>query len=402
MNLTGLERDMLDGGQGEACKFAMTVLVRLGEVYRAERMVAVASAQIMAHYGSLHNAGLDLTEKFVTLGGKFRIPTTEDPASVSFRHWQELGVDPEYHAKQKRLEAAILTLGAQPTWTCTPYNVGNLPRMGQNVSWAESSAVSYANSVIGARTNRTPAGLNYCAALTGRMPEMGLYLTGNRRGQVLVEIKTGPLSDLDYNTLGYLIGKTVGNKIPVLEGLPDTTTADNLKYLGAAAASSGVVALYHVLDVTPEATGCSPFQGQSPEEVIVIDRDRLVRAEQELNTVTGEPDAVALGCPHYSLPKLQQLAALVDGRKVKPGKHLWIYTSQHAYNLAEVMGCAKTIEQAGALILAGNCLVISPMGKHRFRSMMTDSAKFAYYLPSEHQVEISCAGMADCVRAVAV
>ncbi|MCD6317771.1 aconitase X catalytic domain-containing protein, partial [Candidatus Aerophobetes bacterium] len=253
MRLTKYEQEMLEGDQGEAKKFAMEVLVRLGEIYGADRMIEIVSAQIMAHYGSLHDAGIELVEKFVKLGGKFCIPVTEDPASVSFRHWKQLGISEEYYNKQQRLANAIIKLGAQPVWTCTPYFVGNLPRFGQNVAWAESSAVSFANSVLGARTNRNPAGLNYCAALTGRMPNIGLYKEENRVGEVLIEIEVGELSNLDYNTLGFIIGKRVGNAIPVLRGIPSNVTIDNLKYLGAVAASSGCVALYHVLGITPEA-----------------------------------------------------------------------------------------------------------------------------------------------------
>lgn len=183
MELTKDEQEMLEGKHGKAKEFAMSVLVKLGEIYGADRMVDVVSAQIMAHYGSLHDAGLELSERFVEMGGRFCIPTTEDPASVSFRHWKEIGIDQEYYYKQQRLSAAIMKLGAEPVWTCTPYFVGNLPRYGQNVSWAESSAVSFANSIIGARTNRNPAGLNYCAAITGKMPYMGLYKEENRKGK---------------------------------------------------------------------------------------------------------------------------------------------------------------------------------------------------------------------------
>jgi len=389
MELTRYEQEMLDGRHGEAKKFAMTILTKLGNIYGADRFVEVVSAQIMAHYGSLHDAGLELAEKFVALGGKFCIPTTEDPLSICSRHWRDLGIDETYAEKQHRLRQAVLELGAQPAWTCTPYFIGNLPRCGQNVSWAESSAVSFANSVLGARTNRTPAGLNYCAALTGRMPRIGLYRKENRRGQVLVKLEVGDsLTSLDYNSIGYLIGKMVGNKIPVIEGLPEATNADGLKYLGAAAASSGVVALYHAPGITPEATFQDPFGGGSPQATFTIDTDDLVRARNELTTMHGDPDLGVVGCPHYSVPEMQKLADLLQGQKLKPGKQLWVYTSPSVYRLAKDMGCIDKITAAGALVLDGNCLVISPLGKSRPRIIITDSAKAAYYLPSEHGVQI--------------
>jgi predicted aconitase len=400
LRLTHHEQEMLEGRHGEAKKFAMTVLAELGTIYGADGFVEVVSAHIMAHYGSLHDAGLELAERFVAMGGKFCIPTTEDPASVSFRLWRKLGIDEAYYRKQKQLEDAVMALGAQPVWTCTPYLVGNLPRLGQNVSWAESSAVSFANSVIGARTNRTPAGLNYCAAITGRMPNMGLYKTENRYGEVLVKVRAGELSKLDYNALGYLIGKTVGNKIPVLDGLGQSATVDHLKYLGAAAASSGAVAMYHAMDVTPEATGRDPFGGTGLQKVITIDRNKLQKAKQEMTTAQGGPDAMVVGCPHYSLQEIQTLADLLDGRRIEKNKALWVYTSGSVYDLARKMGYVETIEASGGTLMEGNCLVISPMGKANFKTLITDSAKFAYYLPSEHDLKVIFASTEECVQAI--
>ena len=400
MELTKYEQEMLKGKHGKAKKFAMNILVKLGRIYGANKMVEVVSAQIMAHYGSLHDAGLELAEKFVEMGGAFCIPTTEDPASVSFRHWKEIGIDQEYYDKQQRLLAAILKLGAEPVWTCTPYLVGNLPRYGQNVSWAESSAVSFANSVIGARTNRNPAGLNYCAAITGKMPYMGLYKEENRHGTVLVELEADEISNLDYNTIGYIVGKAVGNRIPVFRGIPITVSVDNLKYLGATAASSGSVALYHAIDITPEASNRDPFGGAKPEETLKINRDKLQKAKDELNTAFGEPDIVALGCPHYSIQEMQKVSDLLKGEKLKKGKELWIYTSETVYNLAKKMGYADTISDAGGKILDGNCLVISPMGRMHFNTLMTDSGKYAYYLPSEHDLKILYAETNECIQAI--
>ncbi|MCB2190572.1 MAG: aconitase X catalytic domain-containing protein [Deltaproteobacteria bacterium] len=400
MQLTDYEKRMLEGGEGPAPRFAMEVLVKLGQIYGADRLVEVSSAQIMAHYGSLHDAGLELAEKFVALGGRFIIPTTEDPLSICDRHWRDIGIPEEYAAKQERLRQAVLTLGAQPAWTCTPYLAGNLPRFGQNVSWAESSAVSFANSVLGARTNRTPAGLNYCAALTGRMPRMGLYRSENRRGQVLVRVAAGEMSSLDYNTLGLLIGKSVGNRIPVVEGLPDTTGVDDLKYLGAAAASSGVVALYHAPGLTPEATAGDPFAGDKPQESLSFGRDDFTAMQREMTTAAGEAELGVVGCPHYSVPEMQNLAGLLRGQKLKPGCELWVYTSPTVCELAQGMGLVEDITAAGARIMDGNCLVISPLGKNHYRTMVTDSAKAAYYLPSEHQVGMIYTDTAGLVSAL--
>lgn len=400
MQLTIYEKEMVKGIHGQAKKFAMEVLIKLGEIYEADRMVEIVSAHVMAHYGSLHDAGVELVEKFVNLGGKFCVPTTEDPASVSFRYWKKLGIDEEYYKKQMRLVDAIKKLGAQPVWTCTPYFIGNLPIFGQCVAWAESSAVSFANSVIGARTNRNPAGLNYCAALTGRIPNIGLYKEENRVGEILFEIEDMILSNLDFNTIGYIVGKKAGNLIPVLEGFTSKISIDNLKYLGAAAASSGCVALYHILGITPEAANKDPFKGKKPIEVFKIKRDDLAKAKEELNTSFGNPDVVAMGCPHYSIQEIKKISDLLENQKIKKGKELWIYTSEIVYRMAKEMGYLENIYNAGGKILEGNCLVISPLGKKDCQTIMTDSGKFAYYLPSEHNVNILYAETEECILSI--
>lgn len=169
LTLTAYEQEMLDGNHGEAKKIAMEVLVRVGKSFNAQEMIEITSAQCMAHFGSLHIAGLDWLEKLAAAGGECCVPATQDPASISFRHWQEQKIDPEYANYQMRLSDAIIKLGEFPLWSCCPYYQGSVPRFGQAVAWAESSAVVYGNSVLGARTNRTPAGLVICAAITGRM-----------------------------------------------------------------------------------------------------------------------------------------------------------------------------------------------------------------------------------------
>lgn len=209
LKLTAYEQEMLDGKHGEAKQLAMKIMVKIGEPLGAEELVEVVSVQAMAHFGSLHIAGRDYLGKLACMGGKCCVPTTQDPASIPFDTWEEMGYDKEYAENQMKLCDSIMKLGEYHAWSCTPYVQGSVPRLGQNVAWAESSAVSYANSVLGARTNRTPAGLAVCAALTGRIPKFGLYFPENRKAQVKVNIDAGPLSDLDYNTIGIIIGKRV-------------------------------------------------------------------------------------------------------------------------------------------------------------------------------------------------
>ena len=284
MRLTPYEQEMLDGKHGEAKQFAMRTMMKIGEPLGAEEFVEVVSVQAMAHFGSLHIAGRDYMRKLACMGGKCCVPCTQDPASIPWDTWEEMGYDAEYAANQMDLCKSVMQLGEYHAWSCTPYVQGNVPRVGQNVAWAESSAVSYANSVLGARTNRTPAGLAVCAALTGRIPKFGLYFDENRKAQAKVVVDAGPLSDLDYNTIGIIIGKRVGNYIPAIYGIPATATNENLKYLGACAASSGSVALWHAVGVTPEALHGDPFEGREPVMEFAITREMLTETEKSLCT----------------------------------------------------------------------------------------------------------------------
>ncbi len=399
MQLTDQEKRILQGEEGEAKRLALEILQKVGEPLGAERFIEVASVQAMAHFGSLHIAGRDWLEKLAQLGGCCCVPTTQDPASIPFGQWEEMGYDAEYAQNQMRLAEAILKLGEMPKWSCTPYYQGSIPRVGQNVAWAESSAVSFANSVLGARTNRTPAGLAICAALTGKMPCYGLYLKENRRAQIKVCVEC-ELTDLDYNTLGILLGKRAGAKIPAIYGIPGSATNDNLKYLGASAASSGSVALYHIDGVTPEALLQDPFGGRAPEEEFSVTRELLDEEAQRLTTEgVGDIQLAVVGCPHYSSEEAIRLSKIIEGRKVAEDKAFWIFTTLETDSLLERMGIKAKLTQAGIRIMAQTCLVISPL-VGGYQNLITDSGKFASYLPSEHGIKIKYASTEACAEAV--
>ena len=400
MRLTDEEKRMLNGQEGEAKKLAMEILTQVGDSMDADSFVEIASVQAMAHFGSLHIAGRDWLEKLACLGGKCCVPTTQDPASIPFSHWKEMGYDEEYAKNQYRLAEAIMKLGEMPKWSCTPYYQGSVPRLGQNIAWAESSAVSFANSVLGARTNRTPAGIAICAALTGRMPRYGLYLPENRRAQIKITVEAGELTPLDYNTIGIITGKLAGAKIPAIYGLPQSATNDDLKYLGASAASSGSVALYHADGITPEAILTDVFAGKAPEEEMVITRKDIDDAAEKMtSTGAGEPQLAVVGCPHYSSEEVIRLARMIEGKKVADGKAFWVFTTAETESLMERMGLKAVLEEAGVRIMAQTCLVISPL-VGGYENLITDSGKFASYLPSEHSIRIRYASAEECVKAV--
>ena len=394
------KKRMLNGQEGEAKKLAMEILTQVGDSMDADSFVEIASVQAMAHFGSLHIAGRDWLEKLACLGGKCCVPTTQDPASIPFSHWKEMGYDEEYAKNQYRLAEAIMKLGEMPKWSCTPYYQGSVPRLGQNIAWAESSAVSFANSVLGARTNRTPAGIAICAALTGRMPRYGLYLPENRQAQIKITVEAGELTPLDYNTIGIITGKLAGAKIPAIYGLPQSATNDDLKYLGASAASSGSVALYHADGITPEAILTDVFAGKAPEEEMVITRKDIDDAAEKMtSTGAGEPQLAVVGCPHYSSEEVIRLARMIEGKKVADGKAFWVFTTAETESLMERMGMKAVLEEAGVRIMAQTCLVISPL-VGGYENLITDSGKFASYLPSEHSIKIRYASAEECVKAV--
>ena len=402
LKFTVYEQEMLDGKHGEAKQLAMNLLCKIATSLGASEFVEVASVQGMAHFGSLHIAGRDWLEKLACMGAECCVPTTQDPASIPFETWKEMGYDAEYAKNQLRLRDAILKLGEFPAWSCTPYYQGSVPRYGQNVAWAESSAVSFANSVLGARTNRTPAGVAVLAAITGRMPKYGLYLEENRRAQIKVVVDAGPLSDLDYNTIGIILGKRVGAKIPCLFGIPASCTNDNLKYLGASAASSGAVALYHVAGVTPETLHRDVFEGREPEETFCITRELLDKTAASMCTQhPGEVDLVVTGCPHSSMNEVKYIGKRMEGRRVCPGKEFWIFTTAETDALMRRAGVVQALEAAGVRMMPQTCLVISPLvGNGKYKTLMTDSGKFASYLPSEHGIELRYASIDDCIQEI--
>jgi predicted aconitase len=254
---------------------------------------------------------------------------------------------------------------------------------------------------MGARTNRTPFGLDICAAITGRVPEFGLYLDDNRAGTVLFEVQAGELSDLDFHTLGALIGVRSGTEIPVIRGLSAHVTNDQLKCLGAAAASAGSVALYHVLGITPEARLADPFQEKKPSKVHTITRKDLVEMEESITTTSAgeEVDMVTIGCPLLSIEELRNLCRKMHCRKVKRNVHFWVYLANDTYDHGKVMGLVQPLEKNGVWFSTQTCATISPIKAWQFSHIMTNSAKCALVIPSEHNVKVTYRDTDGCILA---
>ena len=372
---------MLDGEFGEACEIAMSVLVKLGDIYGADRMLNVENVHIDgAAYGWINDAGLELVQKLASSGGRFRVPATLNPSSIDFDMWQELQIAPKVAKKQLRLAKALQSMGGTPTWTCAPYQYGAYLRFGQKVAWGESNAVSFANTVIGARTERLGDLADVCAAIVGKYPRFGLYLDENRWGQILFEpnrLDSDAFDSTDYGVLGFLVGSIAKARVPVVSGMPEKATADQLKSFCAAAAVGGSVALCHLCGITPEArTVAEAFGGSKPEEEINIEAGDLEQTRQKLSTANDvPPEVICIGCPHCSVQELVKIARLVKNKKVEESVRFLVFSSRAAKTLAEEMGAIGTIESAGGRVVADTCWNFIPS---KARTVMTDSVKMAW------------------------
>lgn len=405
MKFTNEEKRMLDGDFGEAVEYSMQILAKLGEMYGADHLVEIQSAHLATSY-PMFWASVELVESFANKGAKLRVPSTCNTAywPPNFGRWPDLPTPLDHLERAQRIVKALQKMGAILTFSCIPYLQGNLPRFGQYVAWTESSAISFANSVLGARANRITDGLDKAAAIAGRFPCFGLFLEENRKGNAFVKIEYSPKNLFDYGTIGWIIGKYLGDKLPVIEGLPLKTTSNDLKVMGAAAAQSGAVAMYHCVGITPEArTREQAFRGQKPQSEIKIGAKEIANACAEITTAKDNHfDAVVMGCPHPLIEEIQNLADLMEGKRLKPNIKFWIFISDDVLDMARQLGCAQTIEKTGAEFVERTCLgggFFNTTG-WGWKTVMTDSAKMANLLPSDpNWFNVIYADTATCVTA---
>lgn len=381
MELTPEEQAMLAGDNGPATRKAMQILVTLGTIYGARRMLPVASVQVSGvSYDNLGEAGLEFLAEMAAGGGRAQALTTLNPAGVDVEEPQPLGIGDPFVANQRRVLEAYTRTGILPTCTCTPYLVGNLPRFGQSIAWAESSAVCMANAVLGARTNREGGPGALAAALTGRTPEYGYHLDEARQPTLTVVVQARPAGTSDFGALGRVIGERLACRpdrpVPFIRGL-ESASLEELKSFCASIATYGNVALFHIEGITPEAIRVAP-----PDEISVVWPEDLARATAEMSDATpDEVDFVTLGCPHLSLREIARLADLLRGRRVR--KEFWITTARFTKQMAEQMGYAQTIAESGAKFAVDTCCVVAPI-RGRFTALATDSAKACAYARARH------------------
>ncbi|MBU0492725.1 MAG: aconitase X catalytic domain-containing protein [Chloroflexi bacterium] len=373
MQLTDDERAMLDGARGPATAKAMRILVTLGDIFGAERLVPVSSAQISGvSYKTVGDAGLEFLTGFGDEGARVVAPAFLNPCGMDLQRWREMGVPETFADKQLCIIAAYERMGVALTATCTPYLAGIVPAPGEHVAWAESSAVSYANSVLGARTNRESGISALAAAICGRTPAWGLHLDENRTASLVVEVRAPLLDAADFGALGVHVGRLAGGRIPAFTSIP-AAGADQLKALGAAMAASGSVALYFVEGITPEWRLAA-----EPDRLVVNEAD-LDAVRRALNT-TDAPELVALGCPHCSVDELRAIADRVQHGL--GGRRLWVCTSRAVAGDPAAAEAIAAIEAAGGHVLCDTCMVVAPIEEMGIARTATNSGKAATYLPT--------------------
>ncbi len=371
MHLTKDEEKMLSGEEGHATQKAMQILVALGKIYDAERLVKVTSVQVSGvSYKNLGDAGLEFLS-YLARDGRARVKTTLNPAGMSLTDWRSQGIDSGFAEKQLEVIEAYSKLGVETTCTCTPYLAGNEPAFGQHIAWGESSAVAYVNSVIGARTNREGGPSALAASLTGRTPLYGLHLTDNRKATIAVDVQAQLRFPEDFSAMGYFVGKTAKDGVPYFRGIR-SAGLEELKSLSAALASSGGVAMFHVAGITPESE-----MGAGGVESLTFTSKDLGEVGADLDD-EGAPDFVSVGCPHCSLKELAALAQMLEGRKVQ--REFWICCSREIKRQSDEAGYTRLIEKSGAKFALDTCMVVAPIEELGYRTIATNSAKACHYL----------------------
>ncbi len=402
IDLSESDRARLEGKEGPADQMAMRILTRMAEVVQAERFMDISGAHIDSSL-YMGEATLEFAEKLADLGAQVKVPTTLNVSGVDEASWQEWEVPADWATKARQQMTAYERMGCTPTWTCAPYQLEVRPQFGQQIAWGESNAIAFANSVLGARTERYPDLMDICAAITGRVPAVGLHLTENRAAEVHILLEEVPLAlqehDSFYPVLGYVAGEIAGDSVVCISGLETVPGEDQLKALGAAAASSGSVALFHIPGVTPEApTLEEAFQGKEPGREVRVSMYQLRATQGKLTTTSGSAlDMVVLGSPHFSLAEFQRLAPLLAGSSKHPRVQFLITTSRAMATLADRAGLLDPIREFGGRITLDTCILTTPMLPDSVSSLMTNSAKYAYYSPGLLNVSVAYGGLEECV-----
>ncbi len=396
------DQAMLSGDDGPAVMLAMRVIVRLAETMGAEALLDISGAHIDSclYHGE---AGLDFAQRLAGQGARVQVPATLNVSSLDLLHPELYRGDAHTRDQALALMAAYEEMGCRTTWTCAPYQLDDRPGFGDHIAWAESNAIVFANSVLGARTHRYGDFVDICCAITGRAPAAGLHLDENRQGEVAFDVSAipGRLLSLDvaYPVIGHHLGRVAGSRLPVIVGLPEATSEDRLKAIGSAAASSGTVGMFHAVGSTPEAPTLDDAVGGRSVPVESISMEDLRNARDRLSTSSSNTlGAVSLGTPHYSVAELGRLVELLDGRRVDPGVHAYTSTGRDVAMEIGLRGWDSILAAAGVQIVTDTCTYITPILGDFEGVAMTDSAKWAYYAPGNMGIDVVFGSLEDCVE----
>lgn len=387
MKLTKEEEILLEGKKGYVLQKAMELLVGLGECFSADKMIPISSVLFI---GSDTQSTGKYTKKYIkdiaSTGAKFIVPTFSDIGAMDICDWKEFGFSLEQYEDHKALSDAFANMDGFLCFTCAPYLIGHTPRMGEHIAWGESSAVIYANAVLGARTNQESVFTQLASALTGKTPNYGYHLVENRRGTVKVIVDTVVRGCFNYHTLGFHVGKTVRDEVPIFTGIPASITRDELVSLGAALATSGGVTHYHIVGVTPEAPTEKNASGgnkiTSSYTYKVGEREINATQESISNATFKDIDVAVFGCPHLSIEQIKKYVEILNGRKIKTGKEMWLQASHVVKQYAKDMGYFQILKKGGVKILSGVCSACFPgslMHQKGIKVVATDSAKLSVY-----------------------
>lgn len=424
LRLTPEEEFLLAGGEGPGVRRAMEIVVALARIYGAADLAPITHAQIAGvSYKNIGDAGVAFLNDWANEGARVRVPTTLNPMGMERGKWQGWGIRPDFATPQLSVIDAFVKMGVTPTMSCTPYLFRDYrPRRGDILAWAESSAVAYANSVIGARSNREGGPSALAAAIVGRTARYGYLLDEQRRANWIVEARCPVRSVADFGALSYLVGKAVGNGVPWFADLAPWLTpsarpasgseaqrspedeashwgpaSDRLKTLGAGLAAYGAVALYHIADYTPEACDAGPALIRPDARRLVVeslaDAYRMMDADPDLRAI----DLVTIGCPHASLTEIQQVAEYLRGKRL--ATRLWVTTGELTRQAAAELGYVQAIEAAGGEVVADTCAVVAPMHMLNVRTMATNAGKMACYAPMHSGVKMRFGDIEACLDA---
>jgi predicted aconitase len=403
VELSSADQAMLGGEMGGATQLAMQFTVKTAEALGAPRLIDIESAHVTSCFYT-GRAGVDFAELLVDRGAKVRVPTTLNTGWLDLKH-PEIRRNHPWTRDARRLMELYHAMGCEPTWTCAPYHLPSRPGFGVHVAWAESNAVTFANSALGARSTKYGDFTDICAALTGRVPEAGLHRTAQRRAQIVFRLGNVPSrlleDDTFFHALGHYIGRRAQSLNPVIDGLNHGATEDQLRAIGAAANSSGGVNMFHLVGVTPEAeTLDDALQGGTPRAGIDVRLADIRAMRDDLSTAdaAGDLSAVCVGTPHLSVGEFERLAGLVRGRRVHEGIDFYISTSRHVADIGGRNGWLQTCESAGIKLVVDTCTYYAGILDDRAGVVMTSSAKWAYYAPSNLRVRVLFGSMRECVE----